>query len=234
MSAGGSRSRGEVEEALGYGFAEPGLLDLALAHPSFAHDQDGSRGNERLEFLGDAVLDLVVSQLLFETHPDWTEGQLSRARASLVNAQTLADHARALRLGNYVRLGKTERHSGGAEKDSILGNLFEALLGALYLDGGLEPVTGFLRRRFGEAIAQGSGVLERDPKTQLQEWAHARGLGSPRYATVADTGLNGDEARFAVEVRVADAVLARGIGRSKRRAEMVAAEEALRTRAMDA
>ncbi len=234
MSAGGSRSRGEVEEALGHGFADSGLLDLALAHPSFAHDQDGSRGNERLEFLGDAVLDLVVSQLLFETHPDWTEGQLTRARASLVNAQTLADHARALRLGNYVRLGKTERHSGGAEKDSILGNLFEALLGALYLDGGLEPVTGFLRRRFGEAIALGSGVLERDPKTELQEWAHARGLGSPRYATVADSGLNGDEARFAVEVLVADAVFARGVGRTKRRAEMLAAEEALRTRAVDA
>jgi ribonuclease-3 len=216
-----------LERALGHRFAEPRLLETALQHPSYAHELDGSRGNERLEFLGDAVLDLAAARLLFDAHPSWDEGHLSRARAALVNTRALAQHARALGIPAHARLGRTERKAG-AEKDTVLANLFEAVVGALYLDGGIEPVTALARRLFDAALAPGSEVHAADPKTRFQEWAHAQLGATPRYTAVADSRVENDERRFAVEVRVEGEAWGCGLGRTKRAAERAAAEEALR------
>lgn len=212
-------------EALAHRFEDRALAETALSHPSHAHEQDGSRGNERLEFLGDAVLDLVVARLLFLLHPEWTEGQLSRARASLVNKRALADRARQLGLDELVRLGKTERRSAGHTKDSILANCFEAVIGALYLDGGLPPVDHLVERLFGEEA--GRDEILQDAKTAFQEWAHAELRLTPRYETVVDSGVENDDDRFTVEVRVDGTTYGSGVGRTKRDAERAAARAAL-------
>src|SRR5690606_37839804 len=188
--------RAELEAALGHAFADPSLLETALQHPSYAHEQDGTRGNERLEFLGDAVIDLAAARLLFEAHPTWEEGHLTRARSALVNTRALAAHARALGIPAHVRLGRTERKGGGVDKDRILANVFEAVLGALYLDGGLEPVIALARRLFADALAPDSDAFAADPKTRFQEWAHAERRATPRYVGVGDSGIESDEQRF--------------------------------------
>ena len=217
-----------AEELLGHRFRDAALLRTALTHPSRAHEDGTGRGNERLEYLGDAVLDLIVAELLFEAYPDWTEGQLTRARAALVNQRALAARARVLDLGALARLGHTEARSGGADKDSILANLFEALLGALYLDGGLAAARAFVSRVFAGSLADASRVLERDPKTRFQEWAHARLRETPRYHGVWDSGVEDDEDRYSVEVRVAGGAWGQGTARTKRAAERAAAEAALK------
>jgi ribonuclease-3 len=217
-----------ISDVLGYEFADRALLDLALTHTSYSHEEDGGRGNERLEFLGDAVLDLAVSQILYEVHPEWDEGDLTRTRAGLVNQKSLAEQARNLELGRFVKLGRTEMRSGGCDKDSILANCFEALIGGIYLDGGLAPVEGFVRRIYGAALERDAVRQRRDVKTEFQEWAHARFQNTPRYETVGDSGKDGDDARFAVEVSIGAAVWGRGVGRSKRLAESEAAAEALK------
>jgi ribonuclease-3 len=217
-----------IGAVLGYEFGDPALLDLALTHTSYAHEDDGGRGNERLEFLGDAVLDLAISKILYEVHPEWDEGDLTRTRAALVNQRSLAEQARNFELGRFIKLGRTEMRSGGGEKDSILANCFEALVGAIYLDGGTAPVEDFVRRVYGAALDQGAVRQGRDVKTEFQEWAHARFQHTPRYETVGDSGENGDEARFAVEVSIDTDVWGRGVGRSKRIAESAAAAEALK------
>ena len=130
----------ELEAALGHRFQDGTLLRRALTHPSFAHETGLWESNERLEFLGDAVLGLVVAHLLYESHPEWTEGELTRARHALVNMRALASLARELCLGKVALLGRSEQRTGGAEKDSILSDLFEALVGAIYLDAGTAPV----------------------------------------------------------------------------------------------
>jgi ribonuclease-3 len=213
-----------LEQALAHRFARRELLDTALAHASFAHEAGEGRGNERLEFLGDAVVGLVVAQLLYEAHPDWPEGELTRARAALVNREALARCARELGLGRFVKLGRTEQRSQGTLKPSILANCFEAVLGALYLDAGLAAVRALAQRLFGEAIAEGAA---RDPKTEFQEWVHARLRVTPAYRTRSDSGTEDDEARFTVEVHVGDVVWGAGTGRSKRVAERRAARAAL-------
>jgi ribonuclease-3 len=217
-----------ISTVLGYEFTDPALLDLALTHTSYSHEDDGGRGNERLEFLGDAVLDLVISQILYEVHPEWDEGDLTRTRAGLVNQGSLAEQARNLDLGRVLKLGRTEMHSGGRDKDSILANCFEALVGAIYLDGGLAPLEGFVRRVYGSALARDAVRQRRDVKTEFQEWAHARFQLTPHYETVEDSGEDGDDARFAVEVSIGTDVWGRGVGRSKRIAEGAAAAEALK------
>jgi ribonuclease-3 len=220
-------ARAALEAGLGHRFADPSLLEAALAHPSYAHELDGSRGNERLEFLGDAVLDLAVARLLFEAHPTWSEGDLTRARASVVNTRSLARRARELDLGAHARLGRTERKTGGAEKERILANVFEALVAALYLDGGVEPVLALARHLFADLLVSGAGPLAADPKTRFQEWSHAERSATPRYVAVSDSGVENDERRFEVEVRLAGEVWGRGCGRTKRAAERAAAEDAL-------
>lgn len=218
--------RAELEARLGHRFTNPALLETALQHPSYSHERDGTRGYERLEFLGDAVIGLAAARLLFEAHPTWEEGHLTRARATLVNTRALAAHARALGIPEHVRLGRTERKAGGT-KDSILANVLEAVVGALYLDGGLEPVVALARRLFADALAPDSEAFAADPKTRFQEWAHATLKVTPRYVAVGDSGIEADEQRFAVEVRVDGEVWGRAQGRTKRAAERAAAEQAL-------
>jgi len=215
----------ELSERIGHVFADPELLATALMHASAAFERDGTRGNERLEFLGDAVLGLVVARLLYERHPDWREGELTRARAALVNGRVLARQARSLGLVEYFVLGRTERRSGGAEKDRVLANLFEAVIGAIYLDGGIEPVRALVVRCFGETLTAET-MLQRDPKTRFQEWAHATLRGTPRYGVLKDSGVEDAEDRFTVEVSVNEQPWGTGSGRSKRIAERAAAAEA--------
>jgi ribonuclease III len=217
----------QLGRAFGYEFRDHERVLVALSHASYAYETRGDRGNERLEFLGDAVLDLVVGEALYAAHPDWSEGQLTRARASLVRGDALATRARELGLSGLVRLGRTELRSGGAEKESILANVFEAVIGALYLDGGLVPVQAYVMSWF---PADASVSLARDAKTSFQEWAHATLHATPSYHTLVDTGVEDDDLRFTVEVRVAGEPWGSGTGRSKRLAERAAAEAALAQR----
>lgn len=214
-----------LAQRLGHDFADPSLLATALVHASLAAEIGLGRGNERLEFLGDAVLDLVVAELLYEAHPDWDEGALSRARAALVKKDALAERARALDLGAFVQLGRSERTGGGAEKASILADCFEAIVGALYLDGGLAPVRALTERVFGDALHDGP---ETDPKTRFQEWANATRREYPRYEMRGDSGVEADELRFTVAVTLEGRDWGTGVGRSKRAAEREAARAALR------
>ena len=210
-------------ERLGHRFADAPRALLALTHPSHAHERGEGRGYERLEFLGDAVLDLVVSEALFEANPDWDEGGLTRKRATLVRREALAARAREIALPELLRLGRTELASDGAEKDSILANAYEAVIGALYLDAGLAAV----RRVVSGWLEAETEDAARDAKTAFQEWAHAAHRETPTYHTVHDTGVDADEERFEVEVRVGGQIFGAGVGRSKRVAERAAARAAL-------
>jgi len=220
-----SASRRQLEELLEHAFSDVALLARALTHSSRAHEEgDAIGGNERLEFLGDAVLDLVTSELLMRRRPDAREGALSRARAAAVNQAALAECAHRLDLGRHVRLGRGEEQSGGREKPSILANVFEALLGALYLDGGLPAAARFIERHVGPALDSKRTVT--DAKTRLQELLQRRGLAAPEYALIRSEGP--DHAReFSVQVQSGDDVLGKGSGRSKRAAEQAAARAAL-------
>jgi ribonuclease-3 len=214
-------------DVLGYRFRDEQLANTALTHPSWANEVDGGGGNERLEFLGDAVLGLVIANELYATHPDWAEGALTRSRAALVNQRALAEVARSLGLGPLLKLGRTEQRSAGGDKDRVLANCLEAVIGAVFLDGGLEPVTALLRRLFAAAIEAGGAAGSRDPKTAFQEWAHAKLQQTPGYRTSGDSGIEDDDARFTVEVRLGDECWGRGTGRTKRAAEREAALRAL-------
>lgn len=184
-------------------------------------------GNERLEFLGDAVLDLIVSERLMAEYPEADEGRLSRARAAIVNTKALADRARALGLDGALRLGRGELLSGGSEKASILANVFEAVLGALYLDGGLLAAGGLVEREFGAQITLSDAGLG-DAKTLLQELLQRLGRRPPRYETVDERGPD-HQKEFEVSVWVDDEVLGRATGPSKRSAEQGAARLALQS-----
>ena len=211
---------------LGHRFARPELLERALTHTSHANEAGGqTKDNERLEFLGDAVLGLVVAEHLMQALPGASEGELTRARADRVNQRALAARARSLGLDAVLRLGRGERRQGGRAKDSILANAFEAVLGALYLDGGLEVARAFLLRELGAELRE-PAPRERDPKTALQELLQAEGREPPSYLTVAASGP--PHAReFSVEVRAGATLLGVGAGGSKRAAEQAGARAAL-------
>ncbi len=214
-----------IAQCLGHRFARPELLERALTHGSRAVESgDASESNERLEFLGDAVLDLLVSEILMDAHPTADEGVLSEARARAVNSEALAERTRSLGLERAVRLGRGELRSGGRDKPSIQANVFEAVLGAIYLDAGLEAVRALVVREFGEALRAPPEAL-RDPKSRLQELIQRRGT-LPSYALVSESA-SPQEPHFEVEVRVGDRTLGRGEGRSKRAAEREAALRAL-------
>ncbi len=223
-------SLAELAARLGLSAADDhAWLEPALEHPSYAHERRGDRGNERLEFLGDAALDLVVSDLLFSEHPEWDEGRLTRARASLVNTKALASRARAIELGRHVRLGRTELRGRGEEKTRILANVFEALVGASYLAQGYESTRTLVVHLFGEQLRDPALGMTRDPKTELQEWAHAELAQTPRYALLSDSGVDEASDRFEVAVKLGGDVVATATGRSKREAERAAATAALRS-----
>jgi ribonuclease-3 len=215
-----------LEARLGHRFRDRDLLREALRHASYAHETEGAISNERLEFLGDAVIGVVVAQLLFEAQPGWREGELTRALHDLVDRRALARVARELDLGSQLRLGRTERQSEGHEKDSILGDAMEAVLGALYLDAGLDPVRRLAERVFQDALHADAAPVERDPKTRLQEHVMALHGIFPHYELERDSGLEGDERRFTVRVCVGEEQRGVGVGRTKRGAERAAAEAA--------
>jgi len=238
----------ELSETLEYRFRDRGLLETALRHSSYAHElalgmpgtgagageeaggDPTPESNERLEFLGDAVLALVVAETLYVAKPDWHEGDLTRALHSIVEGRSLAGLARQIDVGPLLRLGRTEESSGGHDKPSILENTVEALIGAMYLDGGLEPVARFVRRFFAEALAADAVRVERDPKTALQETLMAAEGELPSYRVVHDSEVEGDDERFTIEVISKGAALAEGVGRTKRAAEKCAAQVALERR----
>ncbi len=211
---------------------EVSLLDQALTHRSFAFEHGGLPTNERLEFLGDAVLGLVVTDEIYNDHPDDQEGRLAKLRAAAVRSETLAEIARGLDLGGYVKLGRGEAASGGADKDSILADTLEAILGAVYLDQGFATAYDLVQRLFAERLgelAESEAAL--DYKTSLQELSAARFEMLPRYV-VCDEGP--DHAKtFTAEVHIDGQVLGRGAGRSKKQAEQRAARQAHRALVAD-
>ena len=212
------------QERLGYRFEDLGLLELALRHASRANETPELESNERLEFLGDSVVGLAVAHGLYLAHEQWAEGDLTRGLHSLVDKNALAQLATELGLGDVIDLGRTELHTGGALKSSILANAMEAVIGAMYLDAGLVPVQLLVERSFSASFERDAPRAARDPKTELQELAMARWSALPSYSLVADSGVGGDEDRFDVAVEIASGQSATASGRSKRAAEQGAAE----------
>jgi len=208
---------------LNYQFSNLELLETALTHRSY-----GSRNNERMEFLGDAILDYIISTELYQRFPKATEGELSRLRASLVKGDTLGKIAQQLQLGDYLYLGSGELKSGGHRRLSILADAFEAIIGAVYLDSGMESASAFVKSFLAERLSQvDPKTLKKDPKTRLQEYLQARNNQLPEYQVVATEG-KAHEQHFKVRCAIAglgDSVI--GEGSSRRKAEQAAAEKML-------
>jgi len=212
-----------AETALGYRFKNEDLLKLALTHRSASRDN-----NERLEFLGDAMLSYSVASLLYADQPDASEGDLSRARAALVNREMLAGIGRAIGIDREIRLGAGELSSGGAQRESALADAVEAIIGAVVLDGGEAEAQALIRRLLAEALdTLPAAEALKDPKTRLQEWLQAKGLGLPVYAVAQVSGRDHNQ-QFAVTCTVAALNrVASGRGTSRRRGEQAAAEAML-------
>jgi ribonuclease-3 len=217
----------DLRQALGNPDLTPELLDRALTHRSFAYENGGLPTNERLEFLGDSVLGVVVTETLYLTHPDLTEGQLAKLRAAVVNARALADVARTIGLGEHVKLGRGEEITGGRKKASILSDTVEAVIGAIYLSCGFEVSREVVHRLFDPLMAAAAGLgAGLDWKTSLQELSAEHQLGVPEYV-IEDDGP--DHAKtFTAQVQVGDQRYGQGEGRSKKEAEQQAAEAAYR------
>ncbi len=219
----------QFEKIIGYSFRKPALLKRALTHKSFAHEAKLSRDeqNERLEFLGDAVLELAVSQLLMERYPQFSEGDLSKMRASIVNEKQLATLARKFRLGEFLYLGKGEEQTSGREKPSLLADGYEAILGAIYLDRGFDKAAKVICRYYSELLDHTPAAeFYRDYKTELQERSQGLYHAVPRYRLIAEKGPDHDKI-FEVEILIQNESFGRGTGRNKKDAEQMAACEAL-------
>ena len=221
-------SLAELQIRLGHPFRDENLLRLALTHPSVAHEANAvTAHNQRLEFLGDSVLGLVLSRALYEQFPAADEGALTKSRAKLVNAGSLAARARELGLGAHLILSRGEENTGGRERASALADAFESLLGAIFLDGGFEAAREFVLREFAaEFGALAAAAAMENPKGELQELLQSRSPHAPEYEFVAATGPDHDRV-FECAVRHAGAELARGTGKSKKAAESAAALAAL-------
>ena len=227
-----------LEKRLGHKFARPALLHDALTHSSAVPEMRASQGesftakaavnNERLEFLGDAVLELLTSEYLLDAFPDWSEGQLSKSRARLVNAYSLEAAARRLRLGEHLRLGRGEEKTGGREKQTLLADAFEAVLAAIYLDAGLAAAREVLRRTLFEQVLEeaGSRMAESDRKSALQELLQSRGQVPAEYRVVSESGPDHQKI-FKIEVWVNGSRVASAEGGTKKEAEQRAARKAL-------
>ncbi|MBC7357643.1 MAG: ribonuclease III [Desulfacinum sp.] len=224
----------KLTDALEHRFRDPSLLRQALVHRSYAHEnpEKAAGDNERLEFLGDAVLSVTMAHLLVERFPDLNEGDLSRLRASLVNERRLAQVGRAMGLGRLLLLGKGEEQSGGRRKPSLIADAVEAVLGAVYLDGGLEAAFRVVRKFLGPLLEEEAEAadplrtLDKDFKTRLQEITQARFRRTPAYAVEGEDGPDHDKT-FHVAVTLDDEILARGTGKSKKAAEQDAARKAV-------
>jgi ribonuclease-3 len=220
----------EFESRIGYVFQSRELLKRALTHKSYSHENknDSLRDNETFEFLGDSVLGFVIGDLLFRRFPEMDEGALSKMKAFLVSSTSLAEKARSYGMGDVLFLGVGEEKSGGRKKDSLLANLFEAMIAAVFLDGGIDAARALIERSFTpnlEAIDE-QDLLFHDYKTALQEKAQGSGLALPEYSVVDEVGPDHDK-RFIVEVKVG-ALATRGEGSSKKEAQQQAAKHALR------
>ncbi len=217
----------DLSRRLGLSFSNLSLLVRALTHRSYVNEHSQAvEDNERLEFLGDAVLDFIVGAWVFNRFPEMPEGDLTKMRSALVRNEQLAKFARKLDLGSALRLGRGESTSGGHDRDNLLGSAFEALIGALYLDAGLGAVDAFVNPILEEARESILNEIH-DPKSQLQEWAQSKKLGSPRYRVTGTSGPR-HAVTFEMVVEIAGAVKGSGTGTSKSYAEHAAAQDALR------
>lgn len=214
----------ELEKRLKVRFKDPSVLKQALTHSSFANENPGVEDNQRLEFLGDAVLGFIVAQMLYQSLPRASEGELTGLRARLVRDETLGRLARDIGLGDYLLLGKGEEVSGGREKESNLAGALEALIAATYLDSGLVTARRIIKEVFGKEIA--TLDISEDFKSRLQQIAHTTLQETPAYRIVSSSGPE-HEPVFTAEVSVGKNILGRGTGRSKKAAETAAAREAL-------
>ena len=223
-----SRSRDSLCRKMGYTFRDPALLDLALTHRSaLGETLDHYHSNERLEFLGDSVLGMVVTEALYRRYPHRSEGRLTRAKSVLVSREALARQARKLDLGPYLHLGPGEERSGGRSRHSILSNAMEAVLGAIYLDGGLPAAEQFVYRHLLEEMEKAAADrFHRNYKSWLLEYAQSRGQKGPEYRVIDERGPD-HKKFFRVEVRLEGQPLGVGEGRSKKLAEQEAASKAV-------
>jgi ribonuclease-3 len=218
---------GELERAINYNFTDRLILCEALTHRSFVNETGDKsvKDNERLEFFGDAVIDFFLSEQLFERFPDSREGELTRIRASLVDEDSLAQLAARLDLGKYLKLGRGEEKSGGRGKKSILADAYEALLAAIYFDGGVVPVKRLIDAHFVPLMERhASGMISRDYKTEFQELAQALRGATPKYILKESSGPDHDRV-FTVETNIGGECLGEGSGRSKKEAEQAAARQ---------
>lgn len=219
----------KLEQLLQYKFRDQSLPGMALTHPSYLHEVSEGQGGDyqRLEFLGDAVLGLLLAEMLYERYPDWDEGNLSQLRSRLAGQDVLADRARSLGIGAFVLLGRGEEQTAGREKDSILADILEAVIAALYRDGGLKAARTFVTGLFEELVgAPESIVLGRDSKSELQEYLSLHDSSPPEYRLVEESGPPHDRL-FSFQVLVDDRIVGVGQGKSKKIAQQAAAAEAL-------
>ncbi len=216
------------EAQFGYVFNDPSYIAMAVSHTSFVEETDGVEGdNQRLEFLGDAVVGMVVTDALYRLHPDSPEGVMSKMKASLVSTASLAQNARTLDLGRWLLLGRGEEQSDGRKKRRMLANLFEAVVGAVFLDGGIEVAQPWVIAAFGERLSQATPrALLDDHKSALQELAQGKGWERPEYVVDDVTGP-AHQQTFRVSVSVGDGVRGTGSGHSKKHAQQAAAQAAL-------
>jgi ribonuclease III len=234
-----TKTKEQLQARLSYKFSRPELLERALTHSSAMPELRASRAsddasnpppqdNEQLEFLGDAVLDMLASEYLLESFPEWSEGQLSKSRARIVNARALELAARRLRLGEHFRLGRGEEKTGGREKPALLADALEAVIAAVYLDGGLAAARDVLRRvLFEQALEErGERIAESDRKSALQEFLQGRGQPPAEYRLAAATGPD-HKKKFQIEIWVSGTCMASGEGSTKKEAEQRAARSAL-------
>ncbi len=219
----------ELQEAISYTFSDPHLLAVALTHPSCTQvaGKDGEKNNQRMEFLGDAVLELCVSDLLYHEHSEKDEGWMTRTRSMMVREEALFEVAKHLQLGRCLRMSPSEERNGGRHKPSILSDAVESLICGIYLDGGWSPARDFVLRFVPRVDQQmESDAAVRDPKTRLQEWLQRDGSVTIRYEIVAEHGAAHDR-RFDAQVSLEGTVLGSGSGHSKKEAEQMAALKAL-------
>jgi ribonuclease III len=215
----------DLRDALGDPTLDPELLQLALTHRSYAYENGNLPTNERLEFLGDSVLGVVITETLYVTNPDLSEGRLAKLRAAVVNARALAEVARTIGLGQHIKLGRGEEATGGRNKSSILSDTVEAVIGAVYLSGGFEASDAVVHLLFDPLMESAAGLgAGLDWKTSLQELSAGHSLGVPEYV-IADEGPD-HEKTFTARVRVGGELYGHGTGRSKKEAEQQAAETA--------